>query len=308
MSPLASALAEYLAIRRRLGFKLGRSGQLLGDFVAYMDERELTTVTTELAVTWAQQPANVHLSWWGARLSVVRVFARYLKTIDPATEVPPADLLPARSQRATPYLYSTHDIDALMRAAERLSSQHRAATYATLIGLLAVTGMRVGEAIRLDLDDTDWSEGSLTIRASKFGKSREVVLHATTVEALRAYAERRQQLRPRPRTPSFFVSLAGTRLIYQNVHKTFHELVKDAGIGPRSPRCRPRPHDLRHTFAVNTLLAWYRDGLDVASRMHLLSTYLGHLDPAGTYWYLSATPELLGLAGERLERSLGVLP
>jgi integrase/recombinase XerD len=308
MSPLASALAEYLAIRRRLGFKLGRHGQLLGDFVAYLDEREVTTVTTESAVAWAQRPANARLSWWGARLSVVRVFARYLKTIDPATEVPPADLLPARSQRATPYLYSASDIDTLVAAAGRLISQHRAATYATLIGLLAVTGMRVGEAIRLDLDDIDWSEGSLTIRASKFGKSREVVLHPTTVAALRAYAQRRQQLRPRPRTPSFFVSLAGTRLIYNNVHFTFHELVQEAGIGPRAPRCRPRPHDLRHTFAVNTLLTWYRDGLDVPSRMHLLSTYLGHLDPGDTYWYLSATPELLGLAGQRLERTLGTLP
>jgi integrase len=308
MSPLATVLADYLTIRRRLGFKLGRHGQLLADFVSYLDEQGATTVTTELAMAWARRPAGANPSWWGARLSVVRVFARYLRTIDPATEVPPADTLPARSQRATPYLYSQSDVDALRTAAGRLTSEHRAVTFATLIGLLAVTGIRVGEAIRLDLDDIDWSEGSLTIRKSKFGKSREVVLHPTTVEALRVYAERRRQLRPRPRTPSFFVSLTGNRLIYQNVHFTFHELVEQAGIGPRSPRCRPRPHDLRHTFAVNTLLGWYRDGLDVASRMHLLSTYLGHLDPSNTYWYLSATPELLGLAGERLERTLGELP
>lgn len=307
MSALATALAEYLTIRRRLGFKLARHGQLLDDFVAYLDEQGAATVTTELAMAWARRPAGTDPSWWGARLSVVRVFARYLRTINPATEVPPADVLPARSQRATPYLYSSSDVDALMTAARRLPSEHRALTFTTLIGLLAVTGMRVGEAIRLDLDDIDWSEGTLTIRASKFGKSREVVLHPTTVEAVRAHAERRQQLRPRPRTSSFFVSLAGTRLIYQNVHFTFHELVEEAGIRPRSARCRPRPHDLRHTFAVNTLLAWYRDGLDVRGRMHLLSTYLGHLDPADTYWYLSATPELLGLAGERLERSLGAL-
>jgi len=308
MSPLASAVAEYLTIRRRLGFKLGRHGQLLRDFVAYLDEREATTVTTEVALAWAKRPEGARPSWWGARLSVIRVFARYLKTIDPATEIPPGDLLPARSQRATPYLYSPSDVDALMAAARQHPSEHRGETYATLIGLLAVTGMRIGEAIRLDLDDLDWSEGALTIRASKFGKSREVVLHPTTVGALRAYAERRRQLRPRPRTPSFFVSLTGTRLIYQNVHFTFHELVEEAGIGPRSPRCRPRPHDLRHTFAVNTLLAWYRDGLDVPGRMHLLSTYLGHLDPTDTYWYLSATPELLGLASQRLERTLGELP
>jgi integrase len=308
MSSLASALADYLTIRRRLGFKLGRHGQLLADFVAYMDEHEVTTVTTESALAWARRPAGARPAWWGARLSVVRVFARYLKTTDPATEVPPADLLPARSQRATPYLYSASDIDALMAAAGRLRSEHRAATYSTLIGLLAVTGMRIGEAIRLDLDDIDWAEGSLTIRASKFGKSREVVLHPTTVEALRAHAQRRQRLRPRPRTPSFFVSLTGTRLIYNNVHGTFHKFVEEAGIRPRGPRCRPRPHDLRHTFAVNTLVTWYRAGLDVPSRMHLLSTYLGHLDPTKTYWYLSATPELLGLVGQRLEQALGELP
>ena len=308
MSPLATALAEYLTIRRKLGFKLGREGQLLQDFVAYLDKQGATTVTTELALAWARKPTGAHRSWWGARLSTVRVFAKYLQTIDPATQVPPADILPARSQRATPYLYSASDIDALMVTARRLRFEHRAVTFTTLIGLLAVTGMRVGEAIGLDLDDIDWSEGSLTIRKSKFGKSREVVLHPTTVEALHAYARQRQQLRPRPRTPSFFVSMAGTRLIYQNVHCTFHELVGQADIGPRSSRCRPRPHDLRHTFAVNTLLAWYRDGLDVPSRMHLLSTYLGHLDPSETYWYLSATPELLSLAGQRLELTLGELP
>jgi integrase/recombinase XerD len=308
MSPLATALADYLTVRRRLGFKLVRAGQLLRDFVAFMDEHDATTVTTELAMAWATRPSDGQPAWWGARLSAVRIFARHLQTIDLATEVPPADILPARRQRATPYLYSASDIDALIAAARRLRSEHRAATYATLIGLLAVTGMRVGEAIRLDLDDIDWSAGSLTIRASKFGKSREVVLHPTTTEALRAYARRRQQLCARPGMPSFFVSTTGSRLIYQNVHSTFHQLVGVAGLAPRSPRCRPRPHDLRHTFAVNTLLAWYRDGLDVVSRIHLLSTYLGHLEPSHTYWYLSASPELLGLVAERLERTLGELP
>lgn len=243
MTSLENALTNYLTIRRRLGFKLGRHGQLLRELIAYLNEHGAATITTELAVAWARRPVNAHASWWGARLSVARVFARYLKTINPATEVPPIDILPNRSQRATPYLYSTSDIEALMEAARQLASEHRAATYATLIGLLAVTGMRVGEVISLDLDDIDWSEGSLTIRASKFGKSREVVLHQTTVEALRNYSERRQQFRPRPRTPAVFISLAGTRLIYNNVHFTFHELVEQAGIGPRAPRCRPRPHD-----------------------------------------------------------------
>ena len=243
MRPLATALTEYLTIRRRLGFKLHTHGQMLSSFVAYMGEQGATTVTTELATAWARRPTGAHPSRWAERLSAVRVFARYLRTVDPSTEVPPTDIFPVRRQRATPYLYSMSDIGALMAAAGQLTSEHRAVTFTTLIGLLTVTGMRVGEAIRLDLDDIDWSEASLTIRKSKFGKSREVVLHPTAIEALGAYAERRQRFRPRPRTPSFFVSLTGTRLIYQNVHITFQELVEQAGIGPRSARCRPRPHD-----------------------------------------------------------------
>jgi len=306
MSSLAEALTDYLTIRRRLGFKLESAEGMLRNFIAYLEELDEHTVTTELAVAWARRPTGVHPSWWGARLSTVRAFARHLQTIHPATQVPPVGILPARHQRATPYLYSAGDLDALMAAAGGLPCTHRAVTYATLIGLLAVTGLRVGEAIRLDLDDIDWSEGLLTIRLSKFGKSREVVLHPTTVEALGAYARRRQQLRPR--TPSFLVSTVGTRLISQNVDVTFGELVRQVGLQPRGGRARPRLHDLRHTFAVSTMLAWYRDGLDVPSRLHLLSTYLGHLDPTDTYWYLSASPELLAFAGERLERTLGELP
>lgn len=308
MSRLAEALTDYLTIRRRLGFKLERAEHLLRDFVTYLEQRGAGTVTTELALAWARRPAQAHPSWHAVRLAVVRVFARHLRTLDAATEVPPDDILPRHRRRATPFLYRTSDVEALMATANKMPSEFRAATYATLIGLLSVTGMRVGEAIRLDLDDIDFSQGLMTIRMSKFGKSRQVVLHPSAVDALRAYVRRRRRLRPPPTTPAFLVSTAGTRLIYKNVHFTFHQLVQKASIRPLSPRCRPRIHDLRHTFAVNTLLAWYRDGLDVPSRMHLLSTQLGHGDPAATYWYLSASPELLGLAGQRLERALGVLP
>jgi integrase len=309
MSQLHRIVDEYLDIRRGLGFKLEREGYLLNDFATYLERAGATIVTTELALAWAQQPVAAHPSWWGARLSEVRVFARHLHALDDRHQVPPADLLPARSQRATPYLYSQTDVIALMAAAgTRTRSSLMAATYATYIGLLATTGMRAGEAIALDGDDVDWAESLLIVRSGKFGKSREVVLDLSTMAALRAYDHQRCQICPRPKTPAFFVSTTGTRLLYKNVQFIFHRLVAAAGLEPRSERCRPRLHDLRHTFAVNTLVGWYRDGLDVASRMYLLSTYLGHLDPANTYWYLSATPELLALAGQRLERQLGELP
>ena len=242
------------------------------------------------------------MSWWAHRLSVVRGFATYLHTIDPATRVPPRDLLPARRRRATPYLYSDDEINALIAAAGKLRFPLRVATYQTLIGLLAVTGLRVGEA---DRGDIDFEHGLLIVRNSKFGKSREVPLHPTTVEALRGYLRRRDRLHPAPSTPAVFISIAGSRLLYCNVNWTFLQLVRAAGLEPRSASCRPRLHDLRHSFAVRSLLDCYRAGGEAAARLPLLSTYLGHVDPGTTYWYLSAAPELLGLAGQRLERSLG---
>jgi integrase len=237
-------------------------------------------------------------------MGLVRGFARHLQAFDPATQVPPTDLLPRPARRAIPYLYSDTDLGALMKATRALRSPLRRATYDTLVGLLAVTGMRIGEAIRLDSDDLDWTNGLLTVRHSKFGKSRQVPLHPSTVEALAAYAQLRDQLCPQPTAQSFFVSISGARLIYNDVHWTFLQLVRRAGLQRRSATCRPRPHDLRHTFAVRTLLDWYRAGLDVEARLPLLSTYLGHFEPSNTYWYLSAAPELMALASQRLEHAL----
>jgi integrase len=210
-------------------------------------------------------------------------------------------VLPVRSRRAQPYPYTDGDIAALMRAARALPLPLMAATYETLIGLLTVTGMRVGEAIGADRADLELDRGVLVVRGAKFGKSREVPLHPSTVEALAAYSRLRDRLCPRPGTPSLFVSTAGTRLIYNNVHHRWLHLVRGAGLEPRSGRCRPRPHDLRHRFAVTTLVGWYRDGADVEARLPQLSTYLGHVAPSDTYWYLHAAPELLGLAARRLE-------
>jgi integrase len=304
MIDLRPALNDYLTMRRALGYQLGRTEKLLADFIGFVEATAADHMTIDLALAWATRPVKGDVSWWSGRLSVVRGFATYLHTLDPATEVPPAGLLPDRSHRAVPYLYSDHDIAALKAAAEILSSPLRILTYQTLIPLLAVTGMRVGEAIRLDRNDLDLEAGVLTVWRSKFGKSRELPLHASTVDALRTYLRRREQLYPGPQAPSLFISSVGTRLLYCNVNWTFLRLVSRAALKPRSTLCRPRLHDLRHTFAVRTLLDAYRTDADVGARLPLLSTYLGHVHPANTYWYLSAAPELLALAGNRLERSL----
>jgi len=307
MSPLRQALADYLAVRRALGYKLARPEKLLGQFITYLEEAGAATVTTGHALAWAVLPGG-DASWHALRLSAVRGFAAYLRTLDPAAEIPPADLIPWRPRRATPYLYSDADITALIAAAACLRFPLRAATYQTLIGLLAVTGMRVGEAIRLDRTDADLAAGILTIRQSKFGKSRLVPLHPTTVTALSAYLTLRDRLHPHPSAPAVFISPAGTRLLYCNVHSTWQQLLARAGLQPRSASCRPRIHDLRHSFAVRSMLDAYAAGQDGQARLALLSTWLGHVDPGATYWYLSAAPELLALAGQRLEDHLRERP
>jgi integrase len=305
MSTLRQALADYLAVRRVLGYKLVRTEKLLAQFLTYVEDRGEDHLTTNTALAWATLPPEADRSWASTRLSVVRRFAAHLRGIDPATEVPPVDLLPGRTCRATPYLYSEKDIAALLTAADTLRTPHRVATYRTLIALLAVTGMRIGEAISLDCGDFDAASGLLIIRNGKFGKSRALPLHPSTVTALGEYLGRGDRPCRPPNTPALFISTAGTRLLYTNVQPTFHQLVGQAGLKPRSATCRPRIHDIRHGFAVRTILDSYRDGGDPGSRLALLSTYLGHVDPGKTYWYLSAAPELLELAGERLERHLG---
>ena len=302
MSALRRELADYLSVRRALGFKLDRDGKLLPDFLAYLARIGTTHVTSATAVTWASQPRAVHPAWWTARLVMVRGFAKYLHTLDPRHEVPPLGLLPHRRARTEPYVYSEADIAALLSATATVRSAMKATTYRTLLALLSVTGLRVGEAIALDERDVDRSHAVLLIRKTKFGKTREVPLHATTVKALVSYARERDRAVLRRRTRSFFVSSSGTRLFYQNVQQTFLQLVYAAGLWAGRPR-RPRIHDLRHTFAIRTVLGWYRAGQDVEARLPLLSTYLGHVGCSSTYWYLSAVPELLQQATIRLERA-----
>jgi integrase/recombinase XerD len=227
--------------------------------------------------------------------------------IDPATQVPPLGLVTFRKHwRRPPFIYSEADVEAMMAAVPRLiPSPLRAATSQTMIGLLAATGMRVGEVIALGRGDVDWAEGVLVVRNSKFGKSREVPLDPTTVEALACYARFRGQHVPRPQSPAFFVSAKGTPVIYADFGDAFRKLVALSGVGAGSP-VSPRIHDLRHSFAVQTLVRWYRAGEDAGALLPRLSTYLGHLTPGYTYWYLSAAPELLALAAARLEKAKGV--
>ena len=304
MSVLRNVLSDYLSIRRALGFRLERSEKLLDQFIDYLEREGVDHVRSEHALAWARQPAGAKEYWWARRLKVVRVFARYLVTIDPASEVPPSDLLPYHHPRATPYLYSDADVNALLAATRTLYTPLRRATYRTLLGLLSVTGMRVGEAIALNREDLNTIDGLITIRKGKFGKSRQNPLHPTTIDALDDYLHERDRRYLDSPNQALFISGTGARVLYSNVQRTFGQLVKQAGLRPRSRTCRPRLHDFRHTAAVNALLDAYRSGADVQARLPLLSTYLGHVNPASTYWYLSAAPELLALAGERLERHL----
>ena len=301
MSSLRAALVDYLAVRRAVGYKLDTAERLLSQFIDYLEARGEQRLTIEHALAWATLPGG-HPGYHAHRMQTVRRFARYLHAADPEAEVPPAGLLTGRSRRATPYLYTDEQIAALIAAAETLGTAHRTATFQTLIGLLAVTGMRLGETIDLDRDDLDIGHGVLTVHG-KYGKTRELPLHPSTVDALGRYLSRGDRPPSPPGERALLVSEAGTRLLASNVQHAFGKLRRRAGLTPRSAACRPRMHDVRHSFAVRTLLDAYRSGVDVDARLATLSTYLGHREPSMTYWYLDAAPELMGLAAERLERS-----
>ncbi len=303
MSTLRQALVEYLRIRRALGFKLETAGRLLPQFLDYLETIGAETITIEHALRWATLPSDANPIWWGVRLTAVRGLARYLQSIDPATELPPRALLPVGtgSRRPTPYIYAEEEITALMSAAGAWRPRLSAATMQTLIGLLTVTGMRISEAIRLDRDDLDLEHGRLVIRNSKFGKSRQLPLHETTIGALRAYLRRRDELRPNVDSSALLITATGKRLKRNNVERQFRQPRTQVALAPRPGSRPPRIHDIRHTFAVHTMLDSYRDGGDPVAHVAQLATYLGHADPSASYWYLSATPDLLALAASKLE-------
>lgn len=303
MNVLHDRVEDYLVIRRALGFKLRGHDRLLNDFVDHLERAGTSTVTIDLAVDWAVTWPGVQPYRWNQRLSAVRGFARYLQGIDPTVQVPPADLLPYRHHRPIPFLYTDGEIAAVLAEASTLVPLLRAVTFQTFIALLAATGMRIGEAIRLDRGDVDLRTGILMIRDTKFNKSRQLPLHQTTIAALQNYADQRDRLSRSPKSESFFVSTVGTRLIDTVVRSVFVALIGRVGLEPRAGSGRPRVHDLRHSFAVSTVRDWYRADVDVASKLPLLSAYLGHVGPVSTYWYLQTDPELMGLAASRLGRT-----
>ncbi len=302
-SPTLQDMAEdYLALRRSFGYRLTGHDRPLADFVAYLDRAGLDTVTAESALAWAIESGTTPLRH-AQRLSIARGFATYLHALDPRNEVPPRDLLPEGRRRVPPHIYTAGELAGLMVESRRLQPPLRAATIETVIGLLVVTGMRSGEAVRLDRGHVDLGTGRLRIIKTKFDKSRELALHPSTVEALKAYGHLRDRRRPCPATDGFFVSSTGRRLSQASLERSFAELVRRAALEPAagSRARRPRPHDVRHSFAVATLIRWHRTGQDVQALLPALSAQLGHVDPASTYWYLTAVPELLALASKRVQ-------
>jgi len=304
MSELGQALRDYIAVRRSLGFQLRLPAGCLRNFVAFLEAEGASYITTELALRWATLPAKVQPSTWTWRLSMIRRFAKWHRTIDPRTEVPPERILCHRYERKKPHIYSDEEILRLLRRAEQLPSSRglRAHTYTTLFGLLAVTGMRVNEALGLDRDDVDLDHGIITIRRTKFGKSRHVPVHSSTVEALKQYARIRDRIFPVRSSSCFFVSERRTRVTDCMARYTFAKLSQQLGLRTvaKGHGRGPRIHDMRHRFAARTLINWYRAGLDVERELPKLATYLGHVHINETYWYLEAVPELLQLATDRI--------
>lgn len=301
MSTLAEHVENYLRLRRGLGFKLGGYDDPLASFAAYVERSGTGTITAELAEAWAWLPAGIKPITASFRISYVRGFARYLHAIDPAHEIPPPGLLSVPRRRPAPYLYSPDQVQRVLATARQLLPPLHAATYETLFGLLAATGMRVGEALALTRRDVALVDGILTIRHAKFDRIRLVPLHPSTTDALRRYALARDHLCRDPRTDRFFHT--GRVIQRRDAEDVFRRITTQLGM--RTGTAHPRIHDLRHTFAVRTLTDWQRDGTDVHVMLPVLSTYLGHIEPKNTYWYLSATPELMQLAADRLEQHFG---
>jgi len=312
MSPFHEALTQYVAVRRALGTQLREPAVTLRHFVAFLEREGAEFITLALALRWATEPYGVQRATWARRLTAVRRFAAWLRAADRRTQVPPPRLLDGRRPRHAPHIFADQEIAQLMAAASHWSSPKgvRALTYTTLVGLLASTGLRPGEALALHRDDVDLERGRLSVRHTKFGKSRFVPVHESTRAALAKYAPRREAVGVRDQRDTFFVSEQRRRLQGCTARRTFASLSCAVGLravtGPRRSGRGPRLQDFRHTFATRTLVAWYRAGLDVERELPTLSTYLGHVDVAHTYWYISAVPELLQLATERLcERRQG---
>lgn len=300
MSAFRLALERYLRMRRGFGYRYKKEARWLGDFVAFMEAAQATVITRKLALAWIMKAP---LASRPHRLSAVRGFARHLSSFEPDTETPPTGIF-ASPRRPRPYIYTEQEIERLLEATLSwgLAKEINRRTYHCVFGLLAVTGMRLGETISLKRTDVDLERGILKLRDTKCSKERLIPLHPTTTQALADYAAARDDYTVCRKSSWFFVLRRGNRLRPQYVQRVFAAVLRQTGLRDPEPYSRgPRLHDLRHTFAVNTILHWYRTGEDVERLLPTLSTYLGHSKTRDTYWYLSACPELMGHAARRLE-------
>jgi integrase/recombinase XerD len=309
MSTLSRELDRYLTIRRCLGYDLDTAERILRRFIAFAEQQGADHISTNLFLRWQNAFGRANRQTWSRRLGIVRLFAQWLHGIDLGHEVPPQALIPGRYRRARPYIYSDEEIRRIIDAAAELPSINgiRALTYSTLFGLIAVTGLRISEALSLDVGDVDLEAGVITLRRGKLGKARLLPLSGSTTARLTAYSKERDRLLG-ARPESFFVSERGGRPTDCGTRYNFAAICQNIGLRRAEKFHRhgrgPRIHDLRHTFAVRTLIDWYRTGKEPAREMIKLTTYLGHADPAHTYWYIEAVPELLELASRRAEASL----
>jgi integrase/recombinase XerD len=310
MKKLEKGSKQYLSVRRTFGYDLEWHEEVLKEFVRFLNRKRAPYITAKLALEFARLPKDTTLAYHARRLSIIRRFASYWKVIDPRTEVPHPGLLPFQPERANPHIFTEAEVSKILETC-RVPVARRGRmcqyTYPTLFGLIAVTGMRISEALKLTDDCVDLDKGILTIRRTKFKKSRQLPLHESTVKVLREYIPQRNKIFPSRKDENFFLSAKGNRLVKGTMETEFRRTMIKIGLRKKKDKYGPRIHDMRHSLAVNTMIRWYREGLDVEKRLPILSTYLGHVNPSNTYWYLSSVPELMVLAAQRLEKKMGRL-
>lgn len=304
MSGLRESLSDYLELRRSLGFSLKTEERFLLNYVSFMERRHATHITVKLAVEWARQPAMTSANYHAGRLRALRAFARYLVLSDPRTEIPSADLLPRQRSSFRPHIFSEQEIGGILAGSLKQSggaTRFYCLVHYAIYGLISVTGMRVGEVLKLDIGDVDLDQGVITIRNAKFGKSRLVPVHETTRLALQRYRDERDAYLDGRMVEPFFISKLGNRIDHSALDRSFRRLSRRIGIREASSSTGPRLHDLRHTMAVEVLRRCYSSGADPERRLPALSTYLGHTQLNYTYWYLHQNPGLMTEAVARLQ-------
>lgn len=301
---MIALVEDYLSMRRQMGFALKIQGYQLLRFGRFADDNgHCGPITMDLAVQLARSNALRPITW-ASRIEVLRPFAKYRAQFDPTTEIPPPRLFGLGRRRLVPHIYSTQEVQSLLDAAAQLppAGGLRPATYETLFGLLAATGLRISEALRLTLEDVDLEAGIITVRETKYCKSRLVPLHLTTTEALQRYARLRNVKIPAPSSDDFFLSDGGRRMLQDTVQHRFRRLCDQLHWRSRGGHPAPRIHDLRHSFITHCILRWYQQGINLDKEILALSTYVGHAEVTYTYWYVTGVPELMAIATRRFEK------